>query len=82
MKIRTTDLGVKEKLLEDATLQAEGASDALEAMRKDMNDMVEQEIADKEAEFAKIIDDFDQCKEDLANAGEKVRDAKRMEAEA
>ena len=55
LKIRTEDLAVNKKLLEDATLQAEGASDAMESMRKDMNDLVEQEIADKENEFLATI---------------------------
>lgn len=82
LKIRTEDLAVTKKLLDDATLQAEGASDAMESMRKDMNDLVEQEIADKENEFLATIAQFDQCKEDLVAANKKVQEAKNLQVQA
>ena len=51
------------KFAETKALEAEGATDAMESMRKDMSELVEVEIAEKEAEFEKIEADYAKTKE-------------------
>jgi len=59
------ELAQKVKQADDLQLQADGAADALESMRKDMNEMVEMEVAEREEAFARVEADFAAVKETL-----------------
>ena len=59
------ELAQKVKQADDLQLQADGAADALESMRKDMNEMVEMEVAEREEAFAKVEAEFASVKETL-----------------
>ena len=52
----------QEKQIADLNLQVEGAADALDSMRKDMTEMVDVEIAEKEQQFALVEKSFEETK--------------------
>jgi hypothetical protein len=65
------------KFAETKALEAEGATDAMESMRKDMSELVEVEIAEKEAEFEKIEADYARTKEKVKENKAALEEAAR-----
>ena len=60
---QTIKLLEKDKLAEDLGLKANGAEEALENMRRDIDEMVEMEVADKETKFMGIEAELEHYKE-------------------
>ena len=50
----------------DLSLQADGATDALEGLRNEIQDLVEQQVEEKEQQMEKVHQDFNKCKVKLA----------------
>lgn len=58
LEVTKEDLKVKTKAAEENALQAEGAMDALEQMRKEVDDLVDQRVAEKQDVFEKGVEEL------------------------
>ena len=68
----------QEKLIADLNLQVEGAADALDSMRKDMTEMVDLEIAEKEQQFEEVAKMFEETKEVLKQTTKELEQMKKQ----
>lgn len=67
----------QEKQIGDLNLQVEGAADALDSMRKDMTEMVDVEIAEKEQQFALVEKSFEETKVVLKETNKEMDSMKK-----
>ena len=61
----------------DLQLQTDGAIDALENLKRDFENRVENAISEKEQEFAQIDQELTKCKEQLKEANSNIKELNR-----